>query len=436
MELNAEVAVISIFGRGHWLAARLAEAKVPVTLLEVSDQMGLWGPEDVEGPFGFFECSGLDKERLVSDEGVLPVEQGLSLWLSDGPLELRGPTAAHRLFQLGISAETIGYIQGSKKIEDLKRLDFRSTWLAHFSHAFGSSISTLAPESFKEGLRRPLFSPFYIRQSSKDSLEKSLKWCESRGVKVLRQVELKDLSFEEGKNLAGFEVRTDRPGLFKAEQFVLCLTAEECGMLSAKIQSSLFGNRVHEPEWAWLRYRIRLQGFGPLSHLTLDQLPIHCVWIGDLMLPWSHENLMILQRTAVKDQFDVWLKIPNSQRFNSQYLQERGQSLKAVIESRLPENEVLILDLPEESRSTFEKSGPARHPVFSRAIRLLRKSLHIKNLSLDSPEDWPSLSWEGQFEYQNRIFEDLKSWWDKKEELRLKREAKEAAKRKNQGVEK
>lgn len=436
MDLNAEVAIISIFGRGHYLAAKLAEAHVPVTLLDVSHQMGTWKPEDTEGPFGFFLMDGLGRERLETDEAILEMEKGMTFWLADGPLECQGPTAPYRLSQMNAHPEVIQYIQGKVGLEAIRNMSFQETWLAHMSHAFTSSVSTLSPEAYKEGLRRDLFNSFYIRQVGAHGLEKSLQWCESKGVTVLRNVELKDLSFEESKLLSGFEVRTDRPGIFKAEQFVICLTAEECGMLSHKIQNALFGNQVHEPEWAWLRYRIRLQGKGPLAHLTRDQIPYHCILISDLMLPWTHENLLVLQRTQAADQFDAWMKIPNTQRFHSQYLQERALKMRALLESKIPENEMILLEMPVEAETTFQEVGPARHPIFSRALRVLRKNIGIRNVALDSPERWNSLSWEGQFEHQDQIFENLKAWWERKEELRKKREAKEAAKRKSQGVEK
>lgn len=436
MDIKAEVAIVSIFGRGHWLAAQLAQAQIPVTLLDVSSHMGNWKPEDQEGPFGFFQSEGLKKERLEADEAVQEIQQGMTVWLPDGPLECRGPTASYRLSQLQVEPPVLNYIQGKSSSEELRKLSFQQTWLAQMSHALTSSVSTLAPEALKEGLKRDLFSPFYVRRPSVQGLEKSLKWCESKGVQVLRNVELKDLSFDEKRNLSGFEVRTDKPGMFRAEQFVICLTAEECGMLSHKIQTAFFGTHIFEPEWAWLRYRVHIQGQSPLAHLTRDEIPFHCVVVDDLMLPWTHENFLILQRCQMRDHFDAWMKIPNSQRFHSQYLQERARNLKELLDRRIPENEAHIVELPAEAQSTFQQVGPARHPVFSRGVRLQRKKLQVKNTVLDSPENWNALSWEGQFEHQDKIFENLRAWWERKEELRIKREAKEAAKLKNRGVEK
>jgi hypothetical protein len=435
VELKAEIGLISIAGRGHWLAAALAQSGVPVTLLDVSHQMGAWEPEDLEGPFGYFQLEGLEAERLTSDVQSLEVAHGLTLWLPDGPVEFRGPTTEYRLEKAEIPAVVRDYVSGDRKMQDLRAVTFQHSWLAHLAHHLSSSVATLAPESIREGLRQNFFARFHVRVPTANSLEASLKWCESKGVKVLRHVEIKDIAFEEGRNLTSLEIRTDKPGLFQAEQFVLCLTAEECGMLSSKIQNELFANRVQEPEWAWMRYRVKFQGGGELATATRDQVPQACVLIGDLMLPWSHENLLILHRAPMKDHFDAWVKIPHSQRFHSQYLSECGARMKLLLESKVPENVVSIESLPIEAHSTFQKVGPARHPIFSRALRAMRQQAHLQNIYMDSPEYWKSLSWEGQIDHQKTILKNLQNWWQRREELRIKREAKEAAKLKKRGAE-
>ena len=439
MDLNAQIGVVSIFGRGHWLAAKLAEDKIPVTLLDVSDQMGLWQPEDIEGPFGYFPNEGLAKERLSEDEKALKMPSGFTIWLPDGPVELQGPTALHRLQQIQTPEISLEYLKksptpNSAVANKLKKLPFDQNWLSQLSHNLSCSIDTLSTESLKEGMKRNLFEDFYVRQVTVNGHSKSLNWCEQKGVKVLRNVEIKDLVFYEINKIASLEVRTDHLGIFKAEQLVVCLTAEECAMISPKIQQSLFGQGVIEPQWAWMRYRVKMQGEGPLSNLTRDQIPVHCVVIDDLMLPWSHENLMIVQRASQPDSFDVWMKMPNNQRFNSQYLIARGEKMMQALERRLPDNHIVMLALPLEAKSTFQQMGPARQPVYSRTVMGLRPPMNVKNVYLDSPEYWRSLSWEGQFEHQERIHAELKAWWNHKEELRIKRELKEAAKQKNRGA--
>src|ERR1043166_3049127 len=84
MTIQTKVAIISIFGRGHWLATELAKAQVPVLLVDISDKMGNWEPEDAEGPFGYFEIEKSFRERLLADELSHQPASGLTLWLEEG----------------------------------------------------------------------------------------------------------------------------------------------------------------------------------------------------------------------------------------------------------------------------------------------------------------------------------------------------------------
>ena len=101
MELkDTAVSIVSIFGRGHWLATELARKGIPVSLIDVSDSMGNWPAEDWEGPFGFFKNEKLlasQLERLIEDQEVQENAQGFSIWLESGPLEMKGPLTQHRL---------------------------------------------------------------------------------------------------------------------------------------------------------------------------------------------------------------------------------------------------------------------------------------------------------------------------------------------------
>ena len=446
MELNSEVAIISIFGRGVWLAAELAKNNIPVTLLEISNQMGTWKPEDAQGPFGVFSPLVEQVKEILGEAHLLSLPQGLTLWTRSGSLEFRGPNIKHCLQQLQTPQKVIRYLDATEVLKasdlnsaDLKFLEslsFQKNWLMHFAHALSSNVATLSTEAFREASKRNLFSEFSCVQANLKSYEQSLKWCESFGVQVLRNVELKDISFIEKAQIAGLEIRTSKPGMFKANQFVICLTSEEAGRISSTAQSSLFSNLALEPDWVWSRFEVSIFGTAPLSHLTRAQLPAHFIVLGDLDLPWSHENFMIWQKrrdfSNVSDSFDVWMKIPNSQRFQRQYLQDRGQALCELMQQRLPENEFQIQALPLEATMTFQDLGPTRQPVYSRALKATRSRFEHANHFFNSPEYWSNLSLEAQFEQEQKIRDRIFQIWQHKEELRIKREQKERVK--NQGA--
>lgn len=433
--LNSQVAIVSIFGRGHWLSVELAKLGVSVSLFDVTHLMGRWAPEDGEGPFGFFKAANLKEtqvERLLEDDPPALVAAGFTLWLNDGPIELKGATAELRLKEWGMSAEAIEYISGKKgSANQIAKKDFDQVWLAHLSHSFSSVVSTLLPESVLDSQRRDLFSSFMVRQTTRNGLEKSLKWCESFGVKVFRNAEIKDISFHNKKDLEGFAVKVDRPGLFRAEKYVWCLSGEETGMLGSSVQGSFFPNGAVEPEWVWVRYRLRMEPQGKNGANSAQVLPMHMLLISDIHLNWVNENMIAVQRTAVSDTFDAWIRIANTHRFQSQYLEEKGKEICSKLEHKIPEQKVTVTELPIESQLTFNQLGPARHPLFSRGKRESKSAKTIQNLHYDSPQVWNSLGWEGAFAHQEKILKDLSNWWQKREELRKKREAKLQKQNKN-----
>lgn len=427
MEINTQVAVVSIFGRGHWIAAELARKGIPTTLLDISDQMGFWTPEDWEGPFGFFKSEKLKPtqvERILEDDSPLMVPQGFSFWLDDGPLELKGPVSKHRLTALNIPEVVQDYIQGGATAKDLKVLSFEQNWLAQFSHAYSSTRASLSPEAVGYGGPVPLFASYFVRQASRPGLQKSLKWCESHGVNVPAKVSLQDISFSDRKTVAGLEIKTEKSGILRAEQFVFCLTSEEMGMISAKVQKHFFPKGALEPEWTWVRYRINLD-----ANFNRDQLPLHFVLLENKSLPWYHENCLVIQSSAVAAGYDVWMKIPTAQRFNKQYHNELGEKMLAVINKKIVESKAQIQDYPQECQYNYSQVGPSRHPIYSKAVDFKSVAQNeMSNVDLDSPETWDHLGWEGMFNSQEPIVKRIKAWWDRKEELRIKRELKEQQK--------
>src|SRR4051794_13320435 len=104
MEANRDVAIVSAFGRGNWLAAELADLGLKVSLVDVSEALGRWTPEDWEGPFGLLKAEFLKTsqlERLNEEDYFDSVDEGFVVWLKDGPLDLKGPLTAYQMERRG-----------------------------------------------------------------------------------------------------------------------------------------------------------------------------------------------------------------------------------------------------------------------------------------------------------------------------------------------
>jgi hypothetical protein len=183
---------------------------------------------------------------------------------------------------------------------------------------------------------------------------------------------------------------------------VWALTSEESLFLNNKFK--VFYPKLAEPEWCWLRYRIRVK-----DCLERSQWPLHFVLLGDECAPWTHENFLILQRTALAEPFDVWIKLPMVQRFNTDYLKLYAETILKTIQARLPKDTVDLLSLPQESSYTFADIGPARFPVYLQSFKPLASP--FANVYFDGPEQWDSYNWSARFSHQEKIRHKVLSYW-------------------------
>ena len=90
---SKNVAIVSAWGRGAWLAHQLQQKGFCVTVLDVSSLLPSVSSSQREGPFGVFlpsTLSDLQKQYLLSDN-FHSVKQGFSVYTSRGPVEFQGP---------------------------------------------------------------------------------------------------------------------------------------------------------------------------------------------------------------------------------------------------------------------------------------------------------------------------------------------------------
>ncbi|UXR63591.1 hypothetical protein EZJ49_10940 [Bdellovibrio bacteriovorus] len=419
MELGSPVILISAFGRGHWLAAALAKEGIKTTLVDVSTKLGVWPSEDVEGPFGFFRnerISESQSERMYSDDPFDEVSNGFTLWLKEGPFEFKGPVTKYKIDQSSLSSQVKEHLIGGggdkaarSLYKNLDALDFDASWILHLAHQWSGTTYTSNAKGARMGVSTPLSSSFLVRQATRNGLEKSLSWLASKGVEVIRPHQIMDVSFGGGKSITGLELSGEKQGLFRLEQIVWMLTSEETYFLNERLGKYFFPEGALEPEWCWVRYRVGLQ-----SCFERDRLPLHTVVIDDVDSPWTHENMMVLQRTSLPEQFDVWMRIPTVQRFNKEYLTVRSERMKNHLKERMSLTDPQILSFPQEYYYTYAQLGASRFPVFGEKQGVRRGRSSYGNLHLDGPEVWPNYNWGSYFDNHESIQSRIVTWWKEK----------------------
>lgn len=411
-----EVLVVSVFGRGHWPAVELAEKGFRVQLVDMTERLGRWAPEDWEGPFGFFHAENLigsQVARLSAEDYSETLNDGFTVWPKDGPLDMRGRLSSdwvERLPAYGMAKE---YLQERDKataserdnlIDDLLLAGFEKNWLAQLSHQLASPIFQPNALSLNSGDPLPLWSPFHIRRVTRKGLQKSLEWCRGHGVDVIAGASLVDVALE-GSRIHAVELGGEVSRAITPETVIWCLSSTETEHLAPKITAQLYPRGVLRPEWNWMRWRLQ----GQLG-LYSDVVPKHMVVIEDLGLPWTHTNLLVIQSCEVVGSFDVWARIPSHHRFQRGYCEEFGQELLTKLAKRLPGFTGSVQDQPQDYHYDAAQLGPAIFPVFNEAERSSWSAKKIKNLYHEGVEWLTHLDWTGRFARQSEIVAELVEW--------------------------
>jgi hypothetical protein len=421
--LNARVVVVSAYGRGHSLAVNLKRLGLNVELLDISENLGNWVLEEAEGPFGIFQNEDMDQsqyERLIEEDPPQTAQNGFALWLRSGPVELKGPLTKSRLKSLGVESSTqdillggAGGLEASQKVNSKlsRKKEFSDQWLLQVAANFSSSVFTSNDESLDHNRPSSLMSSLLLRYPSRPGHQKSLNWCARQGVDVKDRVQILDLSKKESAGIGALEIRqgqSEKSQIVNLDQLIWCLSSEETKLMSEKICSLLFPYGVLEPDWVWTRYRVAIsEGF------VRNNLPAHCLLIERLDEPWAHSNFAILMKTGSPDLFDIWVRLPNTQRFNKSYLEMRGEEILYLLQKRLVHLRVEMRTYPLGYDFTYAQVGPAKQGLFDPAKKAQFKTSRFRNVWFESVENRSSLGWNAQFESERKTFSELKSWWDK-----------------------
>lgn len=420
------VVVVSAFGRGHALAHELRLAEIPVCLVDVSHFLGDSSAEDEEGPFGFFSqgLSSTESHRMLEDSPLLQV-QGFTWMLAKGPLEMRGPLASlHReTCRIPEAVWNWTFGEGPVTVKDHQYLlngDFTDTWFYHLSRAIHSNHWS---PNYRAGLVEgslPFGSDFMLRSVYRAGLQKSLANLAHLGVDVRSPMEIVDVAREGNSSLKSFEVRksvTDSTELLSFETAVWFLSGEETEKLSPRLQEKLFPSGILRPKGSWMRARLKIQASAPR-----ESLPLHSVWVQDVDLPWTHNNLFVLTRTSTPDLFDLWFRIPEGFRFQRDYVMGQIDALVENLERRMGIRGTQLSEEPTSIRKTSGEVGPSRFPLFDEREWNDHPRPKWKNFAWVAPETSMGLGWNFLFQRSRRAAFELKTWWKVREDERKKRE--------------
>ncbi len=386
--LPRKILVVSCFGRGHWLAANLAQKGHSVTLLDLSKEFKQWAPEDGSGPFGFFgEFPAELSTRWNADEAFLRASHGWTVLTQKGPFESKGPLSE---YQRQFHQPPL----------------WENNWLAALFNHWNStrSYSLLDALDINQQISN---DDFWFQRASRTGWQRNFEWLKTQNVEVLTSEKLVDAAFV-GKKLLGLEISGEVNGLTSADEFIWCLTSQETQFISNNIRDKIFKQEVIYPKSCYMKFRIEW----PVD----VYLPEHFVMADGSEIPWQDDRFFIFQKTQSGNLWDVWFLIPLGSRFQKTLLDFIAESLCQQLEKRMAARPVKCL-LPQEATLSFTELGPAVFPQYDNKV-LLKPAM--PNLILSSPETQTSFSLNVIFQEQQQHIKNLELKFAKEDKKKKK----------------
>ncbi len=327
------VMIVSAYGRGACLAHQLQNKGFETTVLDVSPLLPALPSPEREGPFGVFlppHLSDLQKQYLCGDN-FYPVQQGLSVFTPQGPLEFQGPlssffTETRKDFHLCSSVLSGAGFSEKKKTQMIKKFESSSGLLHLAAELTNTYIEPGA--SLEKKVFSPLFSDYIFRESSQryfSDLEHSLR--------------------EEGVKWSSVTSKEEVVSLVNKKQkdyfLIWTLSGPETNCHFSDVMPLLFPKWV-APEKIWRRFSLKWDQKDFKDIIP----PLLLVWPGyvkekqnikSLML----ENLLSLKKNPDSSFMDLWMLCPYAGRFDK-------QTLSACLDSALKQLNLLFPDFSME----------------------------------------------------------------------------------------
>lgn len=413
--MEFDVVIMSLYGRFHWLAQECTKLGLKVCVVDATEAMGPYAPEDWEGPFGVFKSEKLTTSqfyRLSEDDDLMPIDEGFVVWRKSGVLELQGALSAHQYRESGLSQEVHSYIglfesthmndAIKEEKQNVKKQPFQRAWLAHLGHSFSSTAYVDYPQSLERGDSLPLFSKYFVHKTTRRGLIKSRRLCEDVGVtvfclkKLLKStVEnkfLRKLTFEdvEGKTVT-----------IEGRGFAWLLSKVESAFLNSETSSQVFKPQFPQPQWCWQRFRFQFQ---PCS--LLKESPKAFVMIESLESPWTHENFVVMQETTREYHYDLWVRMADHRRFDKKHIEDLKARLDSVLKSRIPALVIESVEMPQSYHYSENELGPAPFVLFDETSLL---SSPCENVWLGGSDTLTHQDWAGVFDKHYELYKKLET---------------------------
>lgn len=422
--LKTDVVIVTARGRHDWICEELARMGLNAVVLDMTEALGPWAPEDWEGPFGVFNSERILESQINTlsyEADIIECTEGFTLWTQGGPLETRGTLSSYQHLQADLDPVVRDYIAACEntyrqtRVEEertyLLKQDYKKTWLAHMAHSLASPQEQFYPESMSHGYGLPLYSRYAVRRPQRRSQVQSRKRLEDLGhfyhqVRKITAVGANQKTLQSIEcEIASTESASTKIQKFEANYFICTLSRLEVEYLAKQSQQWAEGLFVHpseEPLWTWSRYRFHFK-----PHRIFENMPRSLFVVNDLYLSWTHENFLGLTKSDNTSDaiWDVWVKLAYHRRADKSYLQSLGTLAELQLKKRIAGLEVSHIEYPQYFH--YEELAPLPFVVYGdKSLSKVRRVRHL-NFYFAGVESQDQMDWTGFFERQDQVLRDI-----------------------------
>ncbi len=348
----SDLIIVSVDTRGFELAARLAKRGWKVVVLELtggelSSDMS-WA--DRLGPFLSWEN---ENEEAVRATGERERSEFGALWLPSGMVFLGGrrAEAGKRHLRLRCGAEVFNEAQASKKRDGLDK-----RWPQAFRRSLLSN-RLLRREMYLDArvwADIPFEQPVKAVTRAESVAAARREMARRAGVRIVDANRIIAIPFRD-QHVDRIDVETAAGPLTERTRSVVWMlsrdeSADDSFMLATGENAKFTLDAVApelplEKSLAWWRVRFAIKGLATAQNTylrRLPELPPFVAFVGSVERPWSHDNVIVLERSertgAQADEsqvYDAWIRIPYWSRTDHVYRDEQRLMIQERLQAHL-----------------------------------------------------------------------------------------------------
>lgn len=401
----ADVVLVSTDTRAFGFAKKLAEHGWKTVVVELSGgqlNKELEWPDRL-GPF-----------LAWSSE---PSESYASVWLPSGPIQFAGPFAEasrrHLELRYQMSDSKSSQPEGFSGWPEALRKSLYSSRLKRREVFLDANSDPGLP------WEKPVTETVQAEQIAFGRREEALK----AGVRILDAEQVTGIRLSSGHvdrldfRAIGGEVLNER-----TRSVVWMLSLEESQRADfvapeVPLESMFRLPAISEPLMSWWRNRFAVKGLIQSPYKSLQRLPETpplMIVVGSIERPWTHDNLLVLDRIEKTNDmivFDVWMRIPYWARADHVYRDEQRVYANALLSDRFAGCETMWV-----TPSPLGLSAPAiRLPHILYSHDTGTPVAKFENVCFAGPEDWRGVGLLGleakEADWQKEL-EQMRIQWD------------------------